>query len=111
MAKVEHVGHGLRHSSWLGWGACHLHLLLDELRLQELDLLLLVHHDVLVDQLLLFWGHLGHVGNRCTWLQLWVLHHASEASQEIVHTTSGGRVNLRSRDIGRLGRGGVRLGS
>lgn len=54
--KVERHGHG-GHSSWLSWGSSRRticiaslhHLLLGELRVEELDLLLLVHHDVLVD--------------------------------------------------------------
>ena len=54
--KVERHGHG-GHGAGLAWGSsgCTIciaslhHLLLSELRIEELDLLLLVHHDVLVD--------------------------------------------------------------
>ena len=133
-SKVEHVGHG-GHGTGLAWGAsgCAIrvtslhHLLLSELCIQELDLLLLVHHDVLVDQLLLVGSHLGrrhsrhslhswhprhtrhsrhsrHARISSTWRHHRILHHACEPGHQVVHARGSLLLLLSSRCKVRLGR-------
>jgi len=111
------------HRARLAWGCTlstvgtlhHLHLLLNELRLQELDLLLLIHHDVLVHQLLLLWSHLGHAWGSAwsaiSWIthHHWVAHHACKTGQELVHGGSLLRIRCGVYLSSSLGRGRFRV--
>ena len=104
LTKIEwhHIWHGLilAGSSSLAIGPwlalVHHHLLLKELLLKHGDLLLLEHHDLLIDNLLLLGSHLGHlrVLSKIHWL--WLSQHHSRSLTYSLHTHKGSHLrNLR----------------
>ena len=79
----------------------HHHLLLKELLLKHGNLLLLEHHDLLVDNLLLLRSHLSHlrVLSKIHWLRL--SHHHSWSTGYSLHTHKGSHLrNLLLSDLG-----------
>lgn len=97
LAKVKrhHVGH----HTGLSWGSLatiwltlslHHQLLLDKLLLKILDLLMLVHHDGLINQLLLIRRHLPHIWHLSVANSSRLTHHhrvwhSSHTLQEVCH--------------------------